>query len=54
MKKNAFYRVTKGDLLLSKGTPFCKNKFPDINFHLIFSIVIKVHLQSLLTALFPT
>ena len=35
-EKYVFYRVSKGDLLLNKGIPFCKNQFPDIDLHLIF------------------
>ena len=51
MKMNIFYRVTKGELLIEKGTPFCKDQFPDINLYIVFSIVIAVYFQSLLTAL---
>ena len=35
MKKNVFYRVTTGNLLIEKGIPFCKNRFPDINYPLL-------------------
>ena len=35
MKKNVFYRVTTGDLLIEKGIPFCKNRFLDINYPLL-------------------
>ena len=35
MKKNVLYRVTTGDLLIKKGIPFCKNRFPDINYPLL-------------------
>ena len=53
VKKNAFYRVTKGDLLIEKGIRFCKSQLPDVNLYLIFSHVITVYFQSLLTALLP-
>ena len=33
VKKNVFYRVTKGDFLIAKGIPFCKNQFPDVNLY---------------------
>ena len=36
VKKNAFYRVTKGDLLIEKGIRFCKSQLPDVNLYLIF------------------
>ena len=54
VKKNAFYRVTKGDLLIEKGIRFCKSQLPDVNLYLIFSLVITVYFQSLLRALLPT
>ena len=43
VKKNVFYKVTKGYLLIEKGIFFCKNQFPDINLYLILSIVITVY-----------
>ena len=33
VKKNVFYRVTVGDLLIEKGIPFCQNQFPDITLY---------------------
>ena len=42
VKKNVFYRVTKGDLLIEKEIHFCKNQLPDVNLYLIFSLVISL------------
>ena len=53
MKKNVFYRVTEGDLLIEKGIHFCKNQLPDVNLYLIFSLVTTFYFQSLLAALLP-
>ena len=41
MKKDVFYRVAKGDFILDKQTPFCKNQVLEINLYLVFTIVIK-------------
>ena len=51
MKKNVFYRVTNGDLLIEKVIPFFKNQLPDINLYLIFSLVITVSINSSVTNL---
>ena len=53
VKKNVFCRVTKRHLLIEKGILFCKNQLPDVNLYLIFSLVITVYFQSLLTGLLP-
>ena len=50
MKKNVFYRLTKGDFLIERGIPFCKNQLPDVNLYLIFSPVITFYFQSLFSS----
>ena len=50
VKKNVFYIVTKGDLLIEKGNRFYKNQLPDVNLYLLFSLV---YFQSLWKALLP-